>query len=188
VRANPRPSVFVAALLMLSSGCWGHSAQSAPSPKQWVPIPAYAAGLDAGAGTICGHGVDSPRAPEATTAVDVLIDSLGRSEFNELPVTLLPLPEWQQSRPNPVIGVTLIYPRSGAVTMRESWSECGARAGATIRVNAATIGRAALAISTTGPVRVTVRAMDGRPLATPIVLAPPSSRVLLRWALRSPAT
>jgi hypothetical protein len=146
----------------------------------------YAPGLDASAGTICGHGADADAA--TTIAVDVLLDSLDGSEFNELPVVVQPLPDWQKSRPKPVIGVTVVYPRPGAATMRESWSECSAREGATIRLNAATIGRAGLAISAADPVRVTVRAMDGRALTTPIVLAPTSSRVLLRWASRSRAT
>jgi hypothetical protein len=72
--------------------------------------------------------------------------------------------------------------------MRESWHECGELEGATLRLNAATIGRAGLAVSAAAPVRITVRAMDGRPLTTPIVIAPTSSRVLLRWASRSRAT
>lgn len=167
----------------VTSGC---AARSAPQPKQWAPIPAYDAGLNASVGTSCGHGADAGTAP--TTVVDVLIDSLEGSEFNTLPVIVQPLPDWQRRRPKSVIGVTVVYPRPGAVTMRESWSECGAQEGATVRLNAATIGRAGLAISAAEPVRVTVRAMDGRALTTPMVLAPTSSRVLLRWASRSRAT
>jgi hypothetical protein len=175
--------VIVAFAATLTSGC---AARSAPQSKQWAPTPAYHPGLDASAGTICGHGEDAPTA--TTIAVDILIDSLDGSKFNTLPVTVQPLPDWQKSRPKPVIGVTVVYPRPGAATMRESWRECGAREGATIRLNAATIGRAGLAISAAEPVRITVRAMDGRPLTTPMVLAPTSSRVLLRWASRPHAT
>jgi len=163
------------------------SARSAPQPKEWVPMPAYASGLDASVGTVCGHGVDTSR-HSTTITIDILIDSLGRSEFNELPVIVQPLPDWQRNRPKPVIGVTVVYPRPGAATMRESWSECGAGEGATVRLNAATIGRAGLAIAAAEPVRVTIRTMEGRALTKPIVLAPTSSRVLLRWATRSRAT
>lgn len=135
---------------------------------------------------MCGHGGDTPTA--TAVVVDVLIDSLEDSEFDALPVIVQPLPDWQKNRPKPVIGVTVVYPRPAATTMRESWSECGAHEGATIRLNAATIGRAGLAISAADSVRVTVRSMDGRPLTPPIMLAPTSSRVLLRWASRSRAT
>jgi hypothetical protein len=174
------------ALALAASLAAGCAARSTPPREQWMPVPAYHPGLDASVGTICGHREEAPTG--SAIVVDILIDSLEGTEFNAVPLIVQPLPDWQKNRPKPVIGVTVIYPRPGAATMRESWSECGAREGATIRLNAATIGRAGVAISAADSVRVTVRAMDGRPLTSPIILAPTSSRVLLRWTSRSRAT
>jgi hypothetical protein len=148
-------------------------------------MPAYDLGPEVG--TVCGRAPES--LPETvTTTVDVLIDSLSKSELTELPMILRPLPQWQRDRPTAVFGVTLHYPKPGFGTPRQSWSECAVATGATLRVNGAVIGRAELVITSPGPVRITIRSIDGSVLAVPVLLSPGTPVRTVRWTSLKHAT
>jgi hypothetical protein len=175
-RRSARKSFFAFTMSLACAGC---APTLAPHTEPWMPIPGYGQGLDASVGALCGHG--GAPSQVGTSTVDVLIDSTGSGGLSQLPVIVEPLPSWQLDRPSPVIGIAVTYPRPGAATLREHWRECTAAEGATVRINAATVGHAELGIAASGPVRITARAIDGRALGEPIVLTPGMARVIMRW-------
>jgi len=165
--------------------CTGCARRAEVAPVQWTPVPAYLLGPEVAA--TCG------RAPETlpattTSTVDVLLDSLDRSDLTELRVIVQPVPQWQRDRPYPPVVATLVYPKPGTGTPRETFAECDAAKGVTLRVNASIIARAGLGITSPGPIRITVRSIDGTALAPPIVLSPGMPMYIVRWASIKRAT
>jgi hypothetical protein len=165
--------------------CTGCARRAGVTPVQWTPVPTYAVGPEVG--VTCG------RAPEAlpatiTSTVDVLLDSLDRSDLTELRIVVEPVPQWQRARPFSTVGATLIYPKPGVGTPRETFADCDVAKGVTLRVNTSIIARAGLGITSPGPVRITVRSMDGTPLAAPTVLSPGMPMHIVRWASIKRAT
>lgn len=149
--------------------------------------PTYGIASDAWVGAECGTG-RADALPEVTTTVDILLDSLAPDGLADLPVIVTRLPSWLENQPERAMATTLHYPVAGRPYPRESWSRCSARQGITIRVNARRIRRAALAVTADGPVRVTVRAMNGRPIAPPILLSPGEPVKTITWRLANHAT
>lgn len=141
-------------------------------------MPAYSIGPEVG--TACGRTPKTLRATPTTT-VDVLLDSLDRSDLTELRVVIEPVPQWQKNRASPSVGATLVYPKPGVGTPRETFAICDAAQGVTLRVNTSIIPRAGLEVTSDGPVRVTVRSMNGSPLAAPTVLSPGMPMQIVRW-------
>ena len=183
IRSCGHPQRIAITMLVTALGC---TTPSSHAVKPWSPIPPYADGLDASAGSVCGSGpVVSSTTPGI--AVDILIDSLGTKDLDEITVRVDTLPAWQRRRPSPVLGVTIYYPRPGASTVRESFRECDASGGATVRINAATIGRVAIDFAAQQPVRLTLRAIDGAPLNVTVTIAPGAPMQTLRWGARTRA-
>lgn len=172
--------LICAALFGLTAACARHT-----SAGLWTPLPAYSIGPEVG--TTCGRPSETLPATILTT-VDVLIDSLAGNPLNELPIVVQPVPRWQRERATPVVGVTLLYPKQGVGTPRETWAECAVGRGVTLRVNAALVRRAGLAVTSDGPVRITVRSIDGRLLGPPIISAPGAAIQVVRWASVKRAT
>lgn len=158
--------------------CIGCARQAGVAPVQWTPVPAYSIGPEVG--TACGRTPKTLRATPTTT-VDVLLDSLDRSDLTELRVVIEPVPQWQKNRASPSVGATLVYPKPGVGTPRETFAICDAAQGVTLRVNTSIIPRAGLEVTSDGPVRVTVRSMNGSPLAAPTVLSPGMPVQIVRW-------
>jgi hypothetical protein len=159
--------------------CTGCARRAEVAPVQWTPVPTYFLGPEVG--VACGGASDTLPATVAST-VDVLLDSLDRSNLTELRVFVDTVPQWQRARPYSSIVATMIFPKPGVGTPREAFAECDVTKGITLRVNASIIARAGLGITSPGPVRITVRSMDGTPLAPPTVLSPGMPMHIIRWA------
>ena len=171
-----------ASTIVWYTGCARHAEVT---PVQWTPVPAYSIGPEVG--TACGRA-PGPLPATTSTTVDVLLDSLDRSDLKELRVVIEPVPQWQSNRPSPSVGATLVYPKPGVGTPRETFAICDAAQGVTLRVNTSIITRAGLEVTSAGPVRVTVRSMNGTPLAAPTVLSPGMPMHIVRWASIKRAT
>jgi hypothetical protein len=169
-----RVTFLCAALFSVNASCARHNPAAL-----WAPLPAYSVGPEVG--TACS------RAPETlpsniVTTVDVLIDSLAGSALTEVRIVGEPLRPEERQRVTPVVAVTLLYPKPGYETLRETWAVCAVSLGITLRVNAALVRRAGLGVASDGPVRVTVRSIDGRLLGAPIITTPGSAMQVVRWA------
>src|SRR5688572_16136885 len=133
----------------------------------WFRVPGYTATTPAG--VMCG--ADRTGAPDTlTSVVDVLIDSLSDQGLGEsiLHVSFAPKSEPGLRRPNITAGI--VHPVEGRPYPRTVSAGCPWLEGITLRVNAASVSRAGLSIAVTGPVRISVRKIDGVLLTPPIVV------------------
>jgi hypothetical protein len=177
-------SLTALAFTCLAFGC----AVRAPVGQQraiWKYVPTYMS--PAPVGVMCG--ADRTDIPDTlTSVVDVLIDSLSDRGLSELllDVSFAAKVEPGLNRPN--ISAGIVYPVEGRAIPREVFAGCRWSQGITLRLNAATVSRAGLRIAATGPVRISVRTINGALLTPPIVVQSGSVPGRIQWRSRPRAT
>lgn len=165
-----------ATILVLTQSCGRARAQ--PDPIAWrPPLPAYS--YDSLAASSCGE-THATIPSEALTTVDVLLDSPVADGIGELPVSLTPLRS-PGTATAPAMAGTIVYPVEARPFPRESRKLCSAAQGLIIRLNAAVIRKAALIVEANGPVRVTVRTLDGLALASVVILGADARPQTITW-------
>jgi hypothetical protein len=175
MRTSTTRSALKAAVFVVAQSCARSHAQ--PDRMARTPLPAYS--YDSLVASACGDG-HATVPVEALTTVDVLLDSPVAEGIGELPVSLTPM---HSAGPGtaPAMAATLVYPVEGRPFPRESRKLCSVAQGIIVRLNAAVLRKAALIVEANGPVRVTVRTVDGLPLASVLIHGPDAGAQTLTW-------